>query len=741
MPTRVRRLALLAIFSAMVLLLRAVPVAAFCEEVGTYCPENSDDDDYGNLCEVLGTPRCHREITEAGLAFMRPHLLERTVHTNLHMDDQHVITLWSHADGCDFRTTGERINQIYQSFVDSQCFAENFHCDTWGVVGLLDPLDPRPADAAAVMGYALHPIQDLYSHSNWVEITRSLATPPLIEPSVDLWGTQPWQALPAPPELLALHGVDAIVLAEENGFQDGWHATDVYADPVFLPRVTTAEGGPVYLAVVSGGTQNSGAQEDECVPVTQPTHTDLNKDSVKMTTAFHGECIVPENPDDITLPNPCTVDHYRAAEIAARQTAHEWCRLLHITQRVHGSGGVAVPMAFWVSPHAPATGPGSPHPPGSPCEATAPGSVEITIDVDGITVLNDTDHADDADAGELNFVLALFTHDLTRSARSEVNTLAVNDDETVEDGAAPGPVTLCLTEDQANAAVATVQAWDDDTGVAGDLNPDGDQALRGVFAEVALHALGVHTVASTSMEVTFDIRNTPTDSDEDGLTRCDEEGRGTDPVDPDSDDDGIDDGDEVEGGTDPTDADSDDDGVLDGVDTCPLAASTDQADLDGDGVGNVCDAGDSVLEIRRARVRQSTKPARPNGEVQVAGDIVLGPGPDAFDPMGGVAFEIHDALGLSEVFAWTGAECDSLGSGRVRCRNASGDFTQLTEPLSATAGHVRFRLRFKRRDIVGPFAPPLDVRLVHSPPIAIEGIDRLGSIGACRITRNGMLCR
>ncbi len=38
-------------------------------------------------------------------------------------------------------------------------------------------------------------------------------------------------------------------------------------------------------------------------------------------------------------------------------------------------------------------------------------------------------------------------------------------------------------------------------------------------------------------------------------------------------------------------ADSDGDGVHDGVDNCPDAANADQADLDGDGIGNVCDVG------------------------------------------------------------------------------------------------------------------------------------------------------
>jgi hypothetical protein len=246
-------------------------------------------------------------------------------------------------------------------------------------------------------------------------------------------------------------------------------------------------------------------------------------------------------------------------------------------------------MGFLVSPDAPVRGDGSPHPPGTPCAATPPGGVEITVDVDQVKVLNDADSG--ADPGELNFVLALYTQDLTRSARHAVGPLTVSTGDVVGDAASPGPITLCINEEQANAAIATVQSWDDDGGTAGDLN-DGDQALRGPSASVSLGSLGVQTVASADLEVTFDITNSPSDVDADGLTRCDEEIRETDPLVADTDRDGLDDGDEVAAATDPLDPDTDDDSVYDGADNCPLVANADQADHESDGAGDVCDADD-----------------------------------------------------------------------------------------------------------------------------------------------------
>ena len=92
------------------------------------------------------------------------------------------------------------------------------------------------------------------------------------------------------------------------------------------------------------------------------------------------------------------------------------------------------------------------------------------------------------------------------------------------------------------------------------------------------------------------------DPDTDGLNNVDEFDIGTDPCNPDTDNDGLLDGVEVSGfgpfGTDPLDSDSDDDGHLDGADNCPKSFheetgqsgfNPDQADLDGDGKGNVCD--------------------------------------------------------------------------------------------------------------------------------------------------------
>lgn len=62
--------------------------------------------------------------------------------------------------------------------------------------------------------------------------------------------------------------------------------------------------------------------------------------------------------------------------------------------------------------------------------------------------------------------------------------------------------------------------------------------------------------------------------------------------DSDDDNDGLSDVDEGKIGTNPVDPDTDDDGILDGRDNCPLIANPDQVDKDHDGKGDACDTTD-----------------------------------------------------------------------------------------------------------------------------------------------------
>jgi hypothetical protein len=106
------------------------------------------------------------------------------------------------------------------------------------------------------------------------------------------------------------------------------------------------------------------------------------------------------------------------------------------------------------------------------------------------------------------------------------------------------------------------------------------------------------TVVDGADNCPLDANTDQADFDSDGLG---------DACDPDDDDDGLADSDEFAAGTDHHDPDTDGDGISDGAadggaspgapvtagpDNCPLTSNADQADADGDGLGDICDPDD-----------------------------------------------------------------------------------------------------------------------------------------------------
>jgi len=197
---------------------------------------------------------------------------------------------------------------------------------------------------------------------------------------------------------------------------------------------------------------------------------------------------------------------------------------------------------------------------------------------------------------------------------------------------------------------------------------------------------------------------------------------------------------DMDGLGDVCDPDDDGDGVDDVDDNCPRVVNPDQQNYDGDGLGNVCDDSDAVLDIRRARVRENTSRKRPNGRVIVRGDILLASMDDVFDATEGIDFRITDGGLLDLSFIWTPDRCETLGNGSIKCVTPDGVFKVANRPLSAMPGRIRFLLNFKRQDIQGPIAPSLLVRIVDSPPVPTLGIDRLGGITDCDLDPHGVSC-
>jgi YVTN family beta-propeller protein len=185
----------------------------------------------------------------------------------------------------------------------------------------------------------------------------------------------------------------------------------------------------------------------------------------------------------------------------------------------------------------------------------------------------------------------------------------------------------------------------------------------------------------------------------------------------------------------PGGSDNDGDGVIDGVDNCPLVANPDQADLDADGTGDVCDPQDAELNIERVAVRPDTSMRTDNGRVVARGLYVASH--NGLDASAGLAVQVEDSAGTSESFLWSATECVTGSQGAVRCTSSDGSRRLLLRPISGAAGSFRWRLRATRRSFAGPVSGPVTVRLTHLASL----IDRVGSATACVMSRQTLLCK
>lgn len=446
----------------------------------------------------------------------------------------------NHFDDCHFSGSATRINNnLKDARVDA------------------DPKAFNSGDLADQWGQVLHPIEDFYAHSSWVEMFMNAPATPLLDTGLGLWNAlKPYSIHDG---MMLVEGEDETPFGPSSSLTlSGWYI-DVYTGN------TPPQGVPAntyYPGVMSG----SWGPDDNCPDKVTWHHDDLNKD----TYAEGGDLYV---------------DAY---QLANHQVRHEWCRLLNISNAKYGIAGPAALLGLWVSAN------GIPHPEGTAGELETPGDIEVVASVNKIQVLNDQDPNA---SGELNFISLIFTGNFRQSARNEVaHSLSIEDPAVIPSvdfpaSELPKPVRLCVKS--TDTVAVSLQAWDDDDGPDGEFNnsypgaSDADDPLDGVTLSLTgpNFSPGTKIVSSDDLKVTFTITVNATDSDGDGLGDCLEKTIGTLINDPDSDDDGLNDGAEVNTyGTNPLSADSDKDGLGDSAEVNVYGANPLLADSDNDGL-------------------------------------------------------------------------------------------------------------------------------------------------------------
>jgi len=189
--------------------------------------------------------------------------------------------------------------------------------------------------------------------------------------------------------------------------------------------------------------------------------------------------------------------------------------------------------------------------------------------------------------------------------------------------------------------------------------------------------------------------------------------------------------------------DQDLDEVPDQDDNCPLTPNPDQGDVDGDGLGDVCDDDDLPgLFIRHARAQTASETVQRDkwdakGEYDASGEPgfaqqVLAEGISAIlrkqDGSGGV-LEVH-RLSLS-------AETCEEKKGRITCEDEASKSRVRLRPHKDT-GIYRVEIKVRKQDLELPdlAETPLVVSLQ-----TVDAVDRSAAVTDCRAGRSNVKCK
>ena len=185
--------------------------------------------------------------------------------------------------------------------------------------------------------------------------------------------------------------------------------------------------------------------------------------------------------------------------------------------------------------------------------------------------------------------------------------------------------------------------------------------------------------------------------------------------------------------------DSDGDNVCNASDNCPSVSNANQADLDSDGIGDVCDSNDGQLNPTRVKMTTAV-PGNDVSKIRLKGDfVILQPITDIFDASNGITFTVSDSKPAPTVRtrSFTTAECKSSGGGtKLSCRTADRTSKARFKVSPRAPGIWAFRGVFKKLALASPLLGPANVVLTYGP-----STDRAGSVSDCVTSPVGLNCR
>ena len=285
---------------------------------------------------TIGSPTTigaiHENITREGLGFLEEDFYESAVQGNYMLDFTTGLGLatnypsW-HFDNCAFGQTINNINGYYSIalgyYRDWLGDPETTIEDLWDNTNQI--LYQDPDTVFGMFGFLLHPVQDFYSHTNWVELrAQGFVEATLFDTSLAPWmSTSNWYEHPLHQNLVVAEGSTATVPA-------GW-------DVSFLSGPDATSAGKTMKIVKADNSVKYGLVSGFYAYDEDPTGADMH-DTVRWE---HGDHINASDNVSLNHDTPININaltgagdgsprplYKTAGNLAVLQTAHEWERLV-----------------------------------------------------------------------------------------------------------------------------------------------------------------------------------------------------------------------------------------------------------------------------------------------------------------------------------------------------------------------------------------------------------------------------
>jgi TolB protein len=291
---------------------------------------------FENGTPVISPTPVHQQITQEALSFLKTEIVQAISDANAQVDHDEALSSEFHFDGCQFLGSSEIVSFFYTVAINNlKSGQQNFGA------------------AAQAFGQLLHPVQDFYSHSNWVELQQAGFALDLVNEEITLWeplnpqamvkGVMVAQGKDSDFELL---GLELVRTGKIVTVRDKITKTDI------APGLITGTFGthecPETIALGHWDLPDAFPAPGIDLPFGLPgSGNGLNKDyKWKLSLG------IPPYVPPLGVPPHILVrsGHTHARALAVRQTRHEWCRLINLVRDEHGQTAVDELFQNWVAP-------------------------------------------------------------------------------------------------------------------------------------------------------------------------------------------------------------------------------------------------------------------------------------------------------------------------------------------------------------------------------------------------------